>query len=133
MKHPTPQVASNPNAEHVARPPRRAAYLPVFIRRFRFLPILRVNAQLIDVSEQGVKLQFPLDIQAKPGSKFWIEIPNTVVAANVSGAAFFAGECRWYNSKDFTLGATFRAADDEAEKVKILLISTLAASGRLSV
>ncbi len=133
MKPRTSQVVSDPQAERVPRPTRRTAYLPVFVRRYRFLPIMRINAQLIDVSDEGVKLQFPVDIRAKPGSKFWIEIPVSLVAENVPGAAFFAGECRWYNPLDFTLGATFRAANEKAARMKNLLISHLTASGRLSV
>jgi hypothetical protein len=118
-------------SEHVPRQERRAAYLPVFVRRFRWLPLFRVDAQLLDLSEQGAKLQFAFDVKAKPGKRFWMEIPLGLIIQGSVGAAFLKVECRWYKPGDFSLGTSMVESSEAAQTVVSQLIHDLKAAGRL--
>jgi hypothetical protein len=115
----------------VPRQERRAAYLPVFVRRFRWLPVLRADAQLLDLSEQGAKLQFAYDVKAKPGSTFWIEIPLGLVLEQATGAVFLKVECRWYKPGDYSVGTSFVDATESAQTLVAKLIADLKKAGRL--
>lgn len=115
----------------VPRQERRAAYLPVFVRRFRWLPVLRVDAQLLDLSEQGAKLQFAYDVKAKVGKTFWLEIPLGLILEAAVGSVYMLVECRWYKADDFSLGASFVETDEAAQTMLTKLIGDLKAAGRL--
>ncbi len=115
----------------VPRAERRTAHLPVTVRRFRYVPFFSVDAQLIDLSEGGAKLQFPPNVSAKPGAKFWVEVPRMMDGAGGKGALYLLAECRWCNGIDATLGVTFEVQGEDELDVLKKLISDLKALGRM--
>jgi hypothetical protein len=117
--------------EMVPRAERRTAYMPVQVRRYRWLPFLRMDASLVDLSGGGFKLAFSRNVAARPGDAFWVQL-DLVDGKGGTETLLCRGECRWYNPRERTLGGKFHGLTSEQETRILALIETLRSTGRLA-
>ena len=119
-------------APYTERPLRRSAHLPVTVRKFRSLPFFRYDAQLVDISEQGAKLQFGRDLKAKSGDRFWVNFDFLKLDVKTrSQALALEVECRWYNRDGFLIGVSFADLTADERTHVTQLIDDLKKAGRL--
>jgi len=111
---------------------RRTAYLPVRLRKSSWLPFFQMDAQLVDLSPTGAKLQCGRDIAAWQGSAVWMEIPLLTPGDMGEETLVLRTECRWYNDEALAMGIHFVDLTEEQEQGILRLIEDLKAAGRLA-
>ena len=127
-------VAKSPkeNKSHKERSSRRTAYLPVKLKKSTWFPLFQMDAQLIDLSPEGAKIQCGRDVQAWQGSSVWIEIPLLNPTDSGETALVLRTECRWYNEEALSMGISFVELTDDEQHLLVCLIDDLKSVGRLA-
>ena len=126
------KVLGEKKVEVKDRPLRRTAYLPIKLKKSRWLPFFQMDAQLLDLSPSGAKVQCGRDISAWQGSSVWVEIPLLTPSDLGETVLFVETECRWYDEEALAMGIHFMVLSDEEAKVLNQLIDDLRQVGRLA-
>jgi len=124
------KVTSQPQLRE--RAIRRTAYLPVRLKKSNWMPIFQMDAQLVDLSPTGAKVQCGRDVEAWQGSVVWVEIPLLTPSNEGEEALLLKTECRWYNDEAYALGIHFLNMSEDQTKIIHQLIDDLKAVGRLA-
>lgn len=120
------------STEVVERVPRRTAYLPVKLKKIRNLNLFMLDAQVVDLSAYGAKVQCGRDVSALEGNQIWIQIPLLKAQANGETDIILRAECRWYNEEALALGLFFVDVSDEVRALLEGLVADLKDAGRLA-
>jgi hypothetical protein len=83
------------------RAPRQRTFLVVRIFKSKYFQLFGADAQLVDLSERGMKLKFIGGVKLKDRQKFLVRIPHP---ESPDKHFQMEAEARWYNPKEFTLG-----------------------------
>jgi len=127
------EEAEHPDAGKVDRAARQSAFLLATVRKIRWVSFWSVDANVIDLNLNGVKISFAFDIRAKPGQTFWIIInhPKAEECQNAATVTVQA-QCRWYDPNEYTVGAVLDVSSESIKTGLQSIIDTLREMGRTS-
>lgn len=91
----------NNNQTKTDRAPRQKTFLVVRTFKSKIFQFFGADAQLVDLSESGMKLKFVGNVGLKEKQKFIVRIPHPDTPAKHFQ---MEAEARWYNPNDYTLG-----------------------------
>jgi hypothetical protein len=102
------------SADHVAdeqsmkmRSARYLSHAVVEVRRVRWLPLFCHSAVLLDMSHHGFKLEFMGDVEAAPGSQYWLVIPLAPLGITFPKKLACQCEVRWHDEHRHRIGGVF--------------------------
>jgi hypothetical protein len=91
-----------------------------------------MDAQLVDLSPSGAKVQCGRDVAAWEGSRVWVEIPLLTPSDMGEQSLLVQTECRWYNEEALAMGIHFVELSEAEVQTVQQLIDDLKAVGRLA-
>lgn len=104
----------NKKEKLIDREPRQCTYLVVNVCKPGLLKFLSNDAQLVDLSSEGMKLRFSSKIKAKSGDRFIVKIPHP----NAPHQFFqFQVEVKWYSSENLAMGVSVFHTDEIEKKL----------------
>lgn len=101
-------MSDNANSESFNnRPLRVTSHALVDVKRFKHLPIFAYSAVLLDISLGGYKLEFTGEVEAKPGSVYWLSIPLRPLGIYSPERLSLKTEIRWFDNQRYRIGGVF--------------------------
>jgi hypothetical protein len=120
----SPQAANISNAPS-DRPLRYTSHALVDCRRFRAFPFFAHSAVLLDISDQGFKIEFTGEVKVNPGERFWLKIPLGPLGIQEPCYLTLRGEVRWYDARLCRTGGVFLNVTPDESKTISKVVSNL--------
>jgi len=117
--------------DSVVRPARFTSHALAEVRKFKFLPVFCYSAVLLDISLGGFKLEFTGDVQATPGSQYWLSIPLSPLGIYAPSRLMCRAEVRWFDSKRHRIGGVFMEISKKEQLIIEQIIDSLRKRGAL--
>ncbi len=113
------------------RAKRYVSHALVEIRRYKWLPFFCHSAVLLDISTGGFKMEFTGEVQATPGSQYWLYIPLSPLGISAPARLICHCEVRWFDEQRYRIGGTFVQLGKTDHMVIEQIVASLKTRGQL--
>lgn len=117
--------------DDVVRPARFTSHALAEVRKFKYLPFLCHSAVLLDISLGGFKLEFTGEVNATPGSQYWLSIPLSPLGIYAPSRLMCRAEVRWFDARRHRIGGVFMEITKKDQLIIEQIIDSLRKRGAL--
>lgn len=113
-------------ARPVQRHTRFRSHALVDVRTSRWNPFAQASAVLLDMSEQGFKVEFVSPVRLKPGARLQLTVPLSPFTILSPAKMRFEVELKWFDAGTLRAGGVFLSLDEAQRHVVEKIITRLA-------
>ena len=111
---------------------RFASHALVEIKKYKWLPFNSKSGLILDLSLEGVKIEFNQSVKSNPKS-VWISIPLTPFGLSSPDKITCQVEVRWFDEKNSRIGGLFKNLSEKNKFIMSQIIQIMKAKGKTLV